>query len=518
MPPIKLATTTDDLILLVFSKPLTDMRRLTNPRTLWPTLVLASGIPRLVGAFVLPNAFGDAYVYIRDIGTMSTKLSQGTFSLTDLYGFWLPLYQFISAIVNIFLGNGFYAGKIVSALFGLGSCLLIYSITLRLTTSHQAALLGFALIALNPLHIVYSASAMTDVPHAFFVLASIYFLLQRGWMLAAIFAALAGLTRVESWMLLAFIPAIQFLKERRISITTLLILIIPPLFWFYISWKATGNWLACFEARQHYHDWLLAINPALAHFSLSSVLRDGAILIISTDIAVLISAFVAGWFVVERLPRRSTRPGLSEDSRGILAPVVVFLAFLSLLVTAYLTHQQPIIFPRYGLLLFSLGIPILIWTVLRLRQQKPLWAQRLLVSVIALCAFDASVQLVGSVGSLNQTSAQRAVADYLHAHYELNSNAFIFSDEGTVSVMSGIPEGRFLTSSDVLKDRAGFLAFLREKHVEYLVFVSKAGSTPAKLFPELQNGVRSDLFEPVMHSSSRFLRMDIWLYRVSYGR
>ena len=153
------------------------MRRLTNPRTLWATLVLVSGVPRIAGAFFLPNAFGDAYVYIRDIGTMSTKLARGTFALTDLYGFWLPLYQFISALVNVFLRNGFYAGKIVSALFGVGSCLLVYSIALRLTANQQAALLGFVLIALNPLHITYSASAMTDVPHAFFVLASLYFVL-----------------------------------------------------------------------------------------------------------------------------------------------------------------------------------------------------------------------------------------------------------------------------------------------------------------------------------------------------
>ena len=493
------------------------MRTPTNPRTLWPTLVLVSGIPRIVGAFLLPNAFGDAYVYIRDIGTMSAKMSRGTFALTDLYGFWLPLYQFISALINVFVRNGFYAGKIVSAIFGVGACLLIYSITLRLTASHTAAFLGFLLIALNPLHITYSASAMTDVPHAFFVLATLYFVLQRGWVLAAVFAALAGLTRVESWMFIALIPLIQFIKERRISITTLLILVTPPLFWFYISWKATGNWLQCFETRQQYHDWLLVMNPTLAHFSVSNVLRDGAILIISTDIAVLIASFVAGWLVARRLPRAFTSRGLPEDLRGILAPVVFFFAFLGLLVTAYLTHQQPMIFPRYGLILFTLGIPILAWTFLRVRQQKPQWARRVLISIVAICIFDGSVQLVGSVGSLNQTSAQRAVADYLQAHFKTNSNAHIFSDEGTVSVMSGIPEEKFLTSSDAPKDRAAFLAFLKEKSVEYLVFVSKDDSTPAKLFPELRDGNHLEPFEPVMHSKSRFLRMDIWLYRVRDG-
>ena len=496
---------------------LIEMHILKNPRTLWPTLVLVSGVPRIAGAFFLPNAFGDAYVYIRVIGEMSTKLSKGTFALTDLYGFWLPLYQFISAVANVFIRNGFYAGKIVSALFGIGSCLLIYSITLRLSASLQAALLGFALIALNPLQITYSASAMTDVPHAFFVLASLYFVLRGGSIFAAIFAALAGLTRVESWMFLALIPAIQSLRERRISIAALLILVIPPLFWFYISWKAAGNWLACFQARQNYHDWLLTMNPALAHFTLASVLRDSAILIISTDIAVMVSAFVAGWIILKGLPSGLTRLDLPRDLREVLAPVVLFFAFLILLVTAYLTHQQPMIFPRYGLILFSLGIPILMWTNLRLRQQRPLWARRILVSVVALCVFDGSIQLVGSVGSLNQTSAQRAVGDYLHANFAPNSNATIFSDEGTATVMSGIPEEKFLTSSDAPRDRAGFLAFLKEKHVEYLVFVSKVDSTPAKLFPELKGGIISEMFEPVMHSRSRFLRMDIWVYRVNNG-
>jgi hypothetical protein len=352
------------------------------------------------------------------------------------------------------------------------------------------------------------------VPHVFFVLASLYSVLKRGWVLAAIFAALAGLTRVESWMFLALIPAIQLLKERRISITVLLILMIPPLFWFYISWKATGNWLACFEARQQYHDWLLAMNPALAHFALMSVLRDSAILIVATNIAVMISASIAGGILLKSLPRSLTRLSLPRDLQGIVGPTVFFFAFLVLLVTAYLTHQQPMIFPRYGLLLFSLGIPILMWTVLRLRQQWPHWARRILVFLIALCVFDASIQLVGSVGSLNQTAAQRAVGDYLHHHFDPNSNATIFSDEGTATVMSGIPDGKFLTSSDAPRDRDVFLSFLKDKHVEYLVFVSKDDSTPAKLFPELKTGTTTEIFEPVMHSRSRFLRMDIWLYRV----
>jgi len=510
------------------------------------TLALVAAIPRILGAFLLPNAFGDAYVYIRDIGVMSTKMSGGTFALTDLFGFWLPLYQFVCALINVFVGNGFYVGKIVSAVFGIATCLFVYSITMRLTAHRTAALLAFALIALNPLHIFYSASAMTDVPHAFLVLTSLYFVLKRHWVIAAVFAALAGLTRLESWMFIALIPAIQFFKERRISVVALVILVIPPLFWFYVSWKATGNWLACFQARQQYHDWLLTMNPTLASFSLAHLLRDTATLLISTDIAVLIGPFVAGSFIVRtltkpvgqkpdqpgspggqpdwggrkgglHLQRNITRPLIKEEDSDVVAALIFFFAFLTLIVLAYVTGTQPIIFPRYGLILFSLGIPILAWTLLTLRRQKPQWAGRLLISVIGICVFDASVQLVGSVCLLNQISAQRVVADYLRAHFQPNSNAHIFCDDGTVIALSGIPPDRFLTSSDAPRDREGFLAFLKERDVQYLVFVNKADSTPAKQFPDLENGNPNDSFEPLMNSHRRFLLTNIWLYRVRVG-
>jgi hypothetical protein len=490
------------------------MRRSTDPKILWAILVLLAAIPRVVGAFFLPNAFGDAYVYIRDIGVLSTKLTARTFAITDLYGFWLPLYQFISALINAFVGNGFYTGKVVSAIFGVGSCLLVYSITLRLTANRTAALLSFGLIALNPLHIFYSASAMTDVPHTFFVLASLYFVLRRGWILAAIFAVLAGLTRVESWMFIALIPLIQLLKERRISFVTLVILLVPPLFWFYISWKATGDWLACFRARQQYHDWLLAVNPALARFSLRAILKDGATLLISTDIAVLISAFVAGWFVVHKLADLVARRARSKDIHPILAPAIFFFAFLGLLSVAYVTHQQPIIFPRYGLILFSLGIPILAWCFLTLKQRKPQWARTLLISIIVICVFDWSVQFAGAVGSLNQYRAQRAIADYLRDHYQPTAGTRIFSDDGTVQVLSGIPMDKFLTSPDAPKDRETFLAFLKERNVEYLVVVQNAVSTPSRLFPWSEYGEHIGPFEPVMNSHTEFMYTNIWLYRV----
>ncbi|HVS20508.1 MAG TPA: hypothetical protein VHD88_01605, partial [Pyrinomonadaceae bacterium] len=158
-------------------------------------------------------------------------------------------------------------------------------------------------------------------------------------------------------------------------------------------------------------------------------------------------------------------------------------------------------------------IPILAWTFLTLSKRKPLWTREFLVFVIVLCVFDASVQLVGSVGLLNQISAQRAVADSLHAHFQPNSDARIFCDDGTVQALTGIPPEKFLTSFDAPRDREAFLAYLKEKNVEYLVFVSNQDSTPVRLFPDLEYGDYNQSFEPLMSSHTEFFYTSIWLDR-----
>ncbi len=476
-------------------------------------LCAVAATPRLLGAFFLPNTFGDAYVYIRDIGNLSTKIKTGTFAVTDLYGFWLPLYQFISALINVFIGNGFYTGKIVAALFGVGVCLLVYVITLQLVEHKVAAFLSFLLIALSPLHILTSTSALTDVPHAFSVLTALYFVMKRRWLVAAVFAALAGLTRVESWILIALIPALQFWKERRVSMGALLIMLLPPLFWFWVSWTAAGDWLATFKVRQQYHDWLLTQNPALQHFTFAGVVKDGAMFLSGVDIAVLTAAFVASWFVFRRLTRKQRHDTGDQDVESIIPLLIFFFPFFALLTIAYLTHQQPIMFPRYGLILFSLGIPILAWMYVATKKQDPYVSRRILVAVVVLCVLNSTAQFAGALGELNRYSAQRHVADYLRTHFDVRSTARIFCDEGTVKVLSGIPEDRFVTSSDVPADYDAFYAALARQNVEWLVVTQQQGSTPAKLFPWSGYSERIGPYEAVTQESSKFLSLNIHVYR-----
>lgn len=482
-------------------------KRLTLPAA----LIFVSGAPRILSAFLLPNAFGDAYAYIRDIGTMSAGIYAGTFSLTNLYGFWLPLYQLICAILSIPLGHPYYVAKLVSALFGIGICLLVYDLAFRLTGHRTASLLAFALIALSPLHIFNSASAMTDVPHAFFVTASAAFVLRKRWRLAATLAALAGLTRMDSWMLILLIPSLQFIEDRRVSIQACAILLFPPLFWFYVSWKATGDWLACFVERKQYMDWLLTVNPSLATFSLSGIARDTGALLLSTDLAVLSACFIAAWLVARRL-LTSIDERQSEPLRAVLALNLFFFAYLGFILLAYLAHKQPIIFPRYGLILFALGLPILPWTFLKLTRSNPRLRRRLLIAIITVCLLNACIQFAYAVGYINREYAHGAIADYLRSHFRPGMK--IFNDDGTVLAQSGLPQESFCSSADAPLEREGFLAYLKERNVEYLVYIDKEGTTPARLFPELARGAGNEMLRPLMHSSSRFLQADVWLYEV----
>lgn len=488
---------------------------LNQPRLrLWLALTLLAAVPRILAAFLLPNAFGDAYAYIREVEVLSAKLNAGTFALTDLYGFWLPLYQLICAAVTVLAGHPYYVSKLVSALCGVGICLLVYEITYRLTRHRQAALLTFALVALSPLHIFNSASAMTDIPHAFFVLAGVFFVLRRNWLAAASFIALAGLTRVDSWLLIPLVPALQLLIERRVSTLVCAILIFPPPFWLYLSWKATGDWFACFVARKAYMDWLLSVNPSLASFSFTGVARDVGALLLSTDMAVLAACLVAAWMIVKRLRReREVRDELAAaETRGALSVALFFHAFLGFIVLAYLTHKQPIIFPRYGLLHFALGAPLLPWTFLQIKRLKPLWSRRLLYAVVAVSLFNACVQLAYSAGYVHREHTYSSVASSLRAQFQPGMR--IFSDDGTVTALSEIAPENFRSSTGAPRDRAGFLNYLKEQQIVYLVFIERPDSTPARLFPELKDGAGNETFEPLLHATSKFLPADIWLYRV----
>jgi hypothetical protein len=487
----------------------------TNGRSilLWAGLILVSGVPRILGAFLLPNAFGDAYSYLEYIEAMRSKLADGTFAIKDLQGFWLPMYQFICAAISLLFGHTFYVAKLVSAICGTGICLLVYQVSLRLTDHRSLSLLAFALAALNPLHILYSSSSLTDIPNGFLVMASLYFAIETRWKTAAVCAAAAGLMRVESWMLIALLPALQFLFQRRVSLAALGIMIVSPLFWFYVCWKATGSAMAYFEIRNRYVSEYTAANPAVTTFSLQRLLLDGEKLLVSTNFAVLCCCLAAALTIAKRMiaggaQKFGTAP---LDFTGVIAADVFFLANLGFLLIAYFTGSQPEIWTRYGLIFFTLGLPVTAWTLLAItkRRSKIILA----TAMLAVFAFHTKGQVGEVISCVSEESAKSVVATYLKEVHKNDPDLRIYCDDGQTRFLSGVPPDRFLTSYNLPAAPTALLKRFDEAGVKYVVFLNWEVSPLMTSFPELGEGKDGAVFHPVAHVRSKRSKLELWIYK-----
>src|SRR6266436_109121 len=256
---------------------MTEQSRVSRRRWLGSLVLiaLAAGVPRIVGALFLDKEpFGDAYCYVEQVSGMRWKLVAGTFSIRDLFGFWLPLYQLFCSLISLVITQPVYISKLVAAVAGTGVCIFVYLCTNILTSSQKLSLLAALAIALNPFHIEYSASAMTDMPHALLVLACFYFILNEKWTLAACFGAAACLIRMESWALIAVFPTLYFLRRRRVPVLSMLILASGPAFWLFICWQAKGNLLASFRAQHQYMLERLAAHPELGRLTFDRIFLD----------------------------------------------------------------------------------------------------------------------------------------------------------------------------------------------------------------------------------------------------
>jgi hypothetical protein len=448
---------------------------------------LAAGVPRVIGAlFFGKEAFGDAYCYIEQVSAMRGKMVAGTFSVADLSGFWLPLYQFVCAIISIAVNQPLYVGRFVSAVAGTGVCILVYLCSLILTSSQRWSVVAALAIALNPFHLQYSYAAMTDIPHALVVMACMYFVLKERWTLAACLGAAAGLVRVDSWLLVALVPAIQFMRQRKVPILSILILSFVPAFWLFVCWKATGDALASFHAHDQYVLARIAAHPGVNRITFLRTMADADRLLYSMNIAVLVGCFTGLWFVF-----RDWRKSASHDELlripNLLVCLLYFFAYLGFFALAYLTKNQSDIWPRYGLILFALGMPVLAYSLQQSLKHSSVVAKAALGTALVIGLVQFKIQAEDLTRFASQTTRAYAIANYLKQEYASDRSIKVFCDSPEVRVLSGIPREQFFDSSGgAPKDNEGFLGFLRAKGVKFLMIPEEPEtSTPSQLFPGL---------------------------------
>lgn len=468
-------------------------------------ILLAAGVPRIFGAlYFLKEPFGDAYCYIEQVTSMRGKMVARVFAVENLYGFWLPLYQFFCAIVSLAVNKPVYVTRLVAALAGAGVCVLVYLCSYILTSSARVSLLAFLAIALNPFHLEYSSSAMTDVPHALLVIGCMYFVLTRHWTLAAVLGAAACLIRLESWMLIVLVPVIQFILQRRVPILTMLILATGPGLWLLICWSATGNPFASFQAHNQYMVARLTAHPEFNQLTLDRIWVDGNRLAYSMNIAVLAGCLAGLWLLWRewRKQPKWTTPGESSNAKDLFVCLSFFFAYLSFILFAYLTKNNTDIWPRYGLLLFTLGLPILAYSARQFWRERYALAAAVLGAAIVVGIFQVKTQTEDLARFLSQQNRSEVIAAYLKKEYASDPSIKIFCDSPEVRIVSGIPGDHFYHSffDGVPKDREGFVVFLQTKGIKFLMIPEEdETSTPSQLFPPgrvRDTGVFEDVIPP----------------------
>jgi hypothetical protein len=393
----------------------------------------------------------------------------------------------------------------------------VFAITRVLTGSLPLSLLAFTVMTLDPLHILYSAGCMTDVPHCCFVLASLWFAIRQQWLGAAIFAAVAESIRIESWALIAALPLLQWLHQRRVSLSALAILLVPPVGWLVVAYIATGHPLEYFRARARYHSEYMQSHPRRHGFDWEVVKGDVTFLLLGAVRTVCGGAVVTAVIALVSFIRNRNR-----THTILLAPIIYGAAMLALLVLAYVTKSQPVWLPRYGLVFLGISLPLFAWAVqwalarTRMRPGKV----AIVFCLLVLCVID----------MYKQMPTLRKVREDFHAHQRLAAvlvanlqhtpaGARCFSDDVAVRVLSRVPEKDFLRSAFVppgaSANRADFLQYLRNQNAGYLVFFPTEDSLPVKLFPELANNESASPgnFELISFEHSSF-GPDIWLYRI----
>jgi hypothetical protein len=492
----------------------------------WALVWALALVSRLPGIWLMPNADGDAYTYAEVVGTMSAKLSAGSFGFADLFGFWLPLYPFVSAL----LATGLHlpplvAAKLVSACAGAASLTLVFAITLDLTRDRLHAWAGFTLFLLTPLHLFLSNLSLTDIPHVFLILASLHVMVRGHWIAASMWAALAGLMRVESWILLALLPALQLLRERRISLAAAGILCVPPLLWLAISAAATGSPFAYFSGRSRYIEAYLEFAPDRRGFAPGPVIRDLQCFLAGAQTVVFALALAGSLWVAARVSRAWRNKQAVDSLFPPFAAAGLFIAFLAFLFIAYLSRSQPVLWVRYGMLYSALGIPIAVWTI---REASFVLAfrphQRLVLAIaITVWLLHAWLQGTAVVPAIRHHDIHRRIAGELCARIEnerKNSGGadarrmLVFCDDPAVRVLSGLPIDQFVRS-DGSEFTLPFDEFLRVRNVRFLVVAQMENSIPCKHCPELFQDERLPTFTLLAHAQSpNHYASDLWLFAV----
>jgi len=228
-------------------------------RNRWALLLLPIAL-RLVLVPFVADFEADAYSRMLSIESLADALRQQRPLLAAMYiPVWPPAWHLVCAVAELGWPNAYLVPKVLAALFGGATPLLVWSLARRLAGEREA-LWAWLIVAVAPLEVLYATSGMSEAFYGFwFVLAALAYLrADRGnaWLLVAAAALVpAALSRFDGWILLPALAPMAW-AQRRASVLVGLgawaIAAIAPLGWLALDWRVAGRPLAFLAAHGAY--------------------------------------------------------------------------------------------------------------------------------------------------------------------------------------------------------------------------------------------------------------------------
>src|SRR5260370_6573717 len=259
--------------------------------------------------------------------------------------------------------------------------------------------------------------------------------------------------------------------------------------------------LPSFHAHNQYMVASLTAHPEFAHLNLDRLWIDGNRIAYGMNVAVLFGCLSALWLLWRAWRNRIDRTEPMKFN-NLLICAIFFFAYFGFIVFTYLKKNNTDIWPRYGLILFSLGLPMLAYSAQQFFKRRYAAAQAIFGIAIFAGLVQIKTQTEDFARFITQKTRPEAIANYLRQEYANDPSIRIFCDSPEVRVMSGIPGDHFYHSffEGLPKDPAGFIGFLRAKHINFLMVPEEdETSTPSQLFPPGQiksTGVFEELIPP----------------------
>jgi Gpi18-like mannosyltransferase len=160
---------------------------------------------------------------------------------------FMPGYPLVIRLANIFINNVFVTGILVSNIAFLISLMIVFKL-IDLLYGKQIARRSILLMAFSPFSVFFSAM----YPESLFLLMAVlsfYFFYKKQWLMAGIFAGIAGVTK-ESGLIISFIQILFFLRQNKrssfrhkdyVNFLSLTCGLIGPLILFTYLWVHFGS-------------------------------------------------------------------------------------------------------------------------------------------------------------------------------------------------------------------------------------------------------------------------------------